>query len=72
MEANLGDFPPLAPVVSRQSLGRLRARLQSVPSPENEGPVRGWMMREINKAVLFTTRPDRGEINRRDTRGGQA
>lgn len=41
MEANLGDFPPLAPVVSRQSLGRLRARLQSVPAPG-----RGWMRRD--------------------------
>lgn len=42
----LGIFvPPLAPVVCRQSLGRLRARLQSVPAPGNRGPERGWMRR---------------------------
>lgn len=37
----LGIFPPLAPVVNHQSLGRLRARLQSVPAPG-----RGWMRRD--------------------------
>lgn len=25
---------------------------------------------EINRALLLTTQPDRGEINRRDTEGG--
>lgn len=37
--------PTLAPVVSCQSLGRLRARLQSVPAPGSRGPERGWTRR---------------------------
>lgn len=35
MAVNLGVN--LAPVVSRQSLGRLEARLQSVPGPGRQG-----------------------------------
>lgn len=42
----LGIFPPLAPVVSRQSLGRLRASLQSVPAPGNRGSEWGGMRRD--------------------------
>lgn len=70
MEANLGDFPPptLVPVVSRQSLGRFRARLQSVSSSSEGKDEEG--MSVINTARLPATRPGRGEINRRDTEGG--
>lgn len=58
METNLGDFPRLL-LESRQSLGRPRARLQSVPAPRDKR----------DKAQL-ATQPGRGEINRRDTEGG--
>lgn len=42
----LGILPPLAPVVSRRSPGRLRARLHSVPEPESQGSQRGRMRRD--------------------------
>lgn len=58
--------------MSRQSLGRLRARLQSVPAPGSRGPAEGMDEQgpsEINRAVLLATQSDRGEINRRGRRG---
>lgn len=60
----LESFPSLAPVVL---LGRLRARLQSLPAPGSGGPERGWMRRDKRDKQT-----DRGEINRRDTEGGKA
>lgn len=54
----LGDFPhpPQTPVVSRQSLGRLRARLQSVPGAREPRGRMSMGMSEIN-TVMFLTSP---------------
>ncbi|KAG7229957.1 hypothetical protein INR49_009677 [Caranx melampygus] len=40
-------------VVSRQSLGRLRASLQSVPAPGSGGPEWGWMRRDDKQSSAF-------------------
>lgn len=71
------DFPHLPRVLSKQTLDRLMAGLQAsrvfyhTEQSSNNGD--GWGGKgEINRAPLFITGPDSGEINKRDMAGGQA